>query len=82
MFFARDFLLYVSATARLIQSGCCFRLFRQVQEAAGEGGGEGEVFPTVRKLYIIRNGLQRNREITITRLTANKPGADIAEKII
>ncbi|CBL33646.1 hypothetical protein ES1_05180 [[Eubacterium] siraeum V10Sc8a] len=26
--------------------------------------------------------LQRNREITITRLTANKPGADIAEKII
>jgi len=56
VYFARDFLLYVSATARLIQSGCCFWLFRQVQEAAGEGGGEVEVFPTVRKLYIIRNG--------------------------
>lgn len=47
--------------------GKALMLFRQVQEAAGEGVGEGEVFPTVRKLYIIRNGTsekQRNHNNT------------------
>ena len=32
--------------------GKALMLFRQVQEAAGEGVGEGEIFLTVSKFYI------------------------------